>query len=147
MPVGKNSITRATNSKEAVIVEELKKFEKCYGEVDFENIINNNKKIEQNNDLEELTKNYGIIEPVILRQTNEKTFELIYGFDNYGIAKKLKIKKIPAVVIVCNDEEAKQIFKVLNIKKVETIKTEKENAINKQFKTNYDKKELPIYLL
>ena len=151
MPVGKSSIIRATNStvkqEKTVKAEKVEvSYQKSYAETDFESIIC--KKTFEKADAEQLksAEKYGIIQPLILCQKEENKFELLSGFENYNIAKQLKLKKIPSIIITCSETDVKQIIKALSYIKTETA--EKETKINnKDNKENKDKKELPFYLL
>ena len=127
MPVGKSSIVRAANSdaKENKALSPEKKENtpiKIYAEADTDCIVSEKDAKAGAAAVKTLSK-FGVIEPLILRQTEIKTFKLLKGFETFNAAKQAGIKKIPSIIITCTDTEEKEIHKALN---ADSIKAEKE---------------------
>ena len=72
-------------------------------------------------DLRELAysiKNYGVIQPIIVRQFENK-FQLVAGERRFRACKMLGLKEIPAIVQDINDEKAAAISVIENLQRKE----------------------------
>lgn len=56
---------------------------------------------------------YGFVDPVTVRVVNDQ-YEIIDGEHRVRAARKLKLKLVPVIVLVCDDDTAQQLSLVLN---------------------------------
>ncbi len=68
-------------------------------------------------DLAESIKQYGILQPLIVRRLTEKGYELIAGERRLRAARKAGLEKVPALVREYNDAEISEIALIENIQR------------------------------
>ena len=83
-------------------------------------------KKEELNSLESTLSDKGIIDPIIVRQRNEK-YQVVTGFKRYFLAKRNKLASVPAIVEDISDEFLLAII----IQRLRTYKDE--NILNKAY--------------
>lgn len=83
-------------------------------------------KKEELNSLESTLSDKGIIDPIIVRQRNEK-YQVVAGFKRYHLAKRNKLTSVPAIVEDISDEFLLAII----IQRLRTLKDE--NVLNKAY--------------
>lgn len=94
------------------------------------------------NELATSIKNYGIINPIIVRKKNDK-YEIISGERRYQAAKKINLKEIPAIVKNVDDQQMKEIALAENLSREELNPLEEAKAYQEIIKTgNYTKEDL-----
>ncbi|MGI5879985.1 MAG: nucleoid occlusion protein [Syntrophomonadaceae bacterium] len=83
-------------------------------------------------DLQELAQSieaYGIIQPIIVRQTKED-YQIIAGERRYRACKLLRYETIPAIIQDMNDEKAAAVSLIENLQRRELSYLEEANAYN-----------------
>lgn len=78
-----------------------------------------NEKVE-NCDLEELAnsiKEFGVIQPIVVRSIENDLFEVVVGERRYRASKIAKINSIPAIIQVLSDEEVQEIQVIENLQR------------------------------
>lgn len=68
-------------------------------------------------DLSESIRQYGILQPLIVRRLSEKGYELIAGERRLRAARKAGLEKVPALVREYNDAEISEIALIENIQR------------------------------
>lgn len=68
-------------------------------------------------DLSESIRQYGILQPLIVRRLPEKVYELIAGERRLRAARKAGLEKVPALVREYNDAEISEIALIENIQR------------------------------
>lgn len=68
-------------------------------------------------DLSESIRQYGILQPLIVRRLPEKGYELIAGERRLRAARKAELEKVPALVREYNDAEISEIALIENIQR------------------------------
>ncbi|HPF43624.1 MAG TPA: nucleoid occlusion protein [Syntrophomonadaceae bacterium] len=79
------------------------------------------RKVFKEEDLRELARsiqNYGVIQPIIVRQFENK-FQIVAGERRYRACKMLGFKEIPAIIQEFNDEKAAEITLIENLQRKE----------------------------
>ena len=69
------------------------------------------------NELADSIKNYGILQPVIVRKIDEGNYELIAGERRLRAAKMVGLEKIPAIVRKYTDQEISEIALIENLQR------------------------------
>ena len=68
------------------------------------------------NELSKAIKEYGIIQPIILRKVGE-TYEIIDGERRFRAANKIGIKTVPAIVLDIDEKQAAELLLTENMQK------------------------------
>jgi ParB family chromosome partitioning protein len=79
--------------------------------------------------LVESVRQHGILEPILLRSTDNDTYELVAGERRYRAAKEVGLDVIPAVVRQMTPDEALQIALVENLQREDINPVEETEAI------------------
>ena len=96
------------------------------------------------NEIEDLAasiKSQGILQPIVVRQKAENTFEIIAGERRWRAAQIVGLHEIPAIIKEMNDEEALQAALIENIQRENLNSVEEARAyqlILKDNKINYE---------
>ncbi|PPR45039.1 MAG: putative chromosome-partitioning protein ParB [Alphaproteobacteria bacterium MarineAlpha5_Bin8] len=96
------------------------------------------------NEIEDLAasiKSQGILQPIVVRQKAENTFEIIAGERRWRAAQIVGLHEIPAIIKEMNDEEALQAALIENIQRENLNPVEEARAyqlILKDNKINYE---------
>jgi ParB family chromosome partitioning protein len=78
--------------------------------------------------LDELTESMrevGVLEPIIVRPTNNESYEIVIGERRYRAAQQAGLEKIPAIIKEYSDEEVMEINLIENIQREELTAVEK----------------------
>lgn len=59
----------------------------------------------------------GILQPLLVRQTDGQTYEIVAGERRWRAAKDAGLESVPVIVIQCNDQEALEIGLVENLQR------------------------------
>lgn len=169
MPVGKGSIDRANKAKKTK--QPINSYKTDASGALIQNLIikivdlelmpdelnKNEYNVEVFNLLKDSIKKYGIIVPIVVIRIGEDRFRIISGYDRVKICKELGIETIKAEVLDgFNEKELVEITKVLNIDKVNTvrsndlgcsIKVESDEDNTDKYVSKFENKPLPTYLL
>ena len=85
------------------------------------------------NELKESIKEYGILEPLIVRPIGMKgkidSFELVAGERRYRAAVELKLKTVPVVTMELSDRDVKEIMLIENLQRSDLAPLEEAEAI------------------
>ena len=106
----------------------------AYLELDFEKIIinpNQPRRFFDEEKIEELSisiKNYGILEPIVVRRIEEERYEIVAGERRFRAAKKINLKNIPVIVKEYSDEEVYSLSIIENIQREDLNAIEEANA-------------------
>ncbi len=73
----------------------------------------------------------GILQPLLVRQTQPGKFEIIAGERRWRAAKAAKLERVPVVVIACNDQEALEIGLIENLQRHDLNAIEEAEAIKR----------------
>lgn len=73
----------------------------------------------------------GILQPLLVRQTQPGKFEIIAGERRWRAAKVAKLERIPVVIIACNDQEALEIGLIENLQRHDLNPLEEAEAIKR----------------
>lgn len=89
---------------------------------------------EELKDLKNSIEEFGILEPLIVRQMEKKdvkvdNFELVAGERRYRAAVELKLKKVPVVIKELSDQDIKQIMLIENLQRSSLAPLEEAIAI------------------
>ena len=150
MSVGKSSIIRAVsgNTSEKVSFANNNLYMQIgIKQIEFAKTEIKNKRLKQ------FIKKYGIIEPVILYESDKKNiFNIINGLETVNCALELNIEVVPAIIINCEQNIAEAIKKELkNINKATDSNKEIGKAPTTVSSVNSAnrsaERELPVYLL
>lgn len=102
-----------------------------------------------NDNLDNLTnsiKNYGILEPLIVRPKDQK-YEIILGNRRYNAAKNIGLQKVPAIILNVDDEKALNIIISDNIQRKELSSKEEAYLYDKALSfPNTNKEKISINL-
>ncbi len=79
--------------------------------------------------LEQLVKQHGISEPLLVRPLPDNQYELVAGERRYRAAVKLELAEVPVVVRELNDTEALQLALVENLQREDLSAVEKTEGI------------------
>jgi ParB family chromosome partitioning protein len=79
-------------------------------------------------DLIASVKQNGVLQPVLLRKTEDNRYELVYGHRRFEAAKKAGLKEIPAVFRHLSDSEVLEIAIIENIQREDLNPLEEANA-------------------
>ena len=80
---------------------------------------------EKMDDLVDSIINQGILTPVLIRPKKNGTYEMISGHRRLHAAKRAELKKIPAVVMDLNDDEATIVMVDANLQREEVLPSER----------------------
>lgn len=64
-------------------------------------------------------KSRGLLQPILVRQTGEKTYEIVAGERRWRAAQKAKLHSVPVVIRELTDEEAAEIALIENVQRVD----------------------------
>ena len=84
----------------------------------------------QFNELIESIKTYGVLQPIIVREINNKQYEVIIGKKRLRSAKCAGLTKIPAIVIQADDKKAKVLSLIENMQRNNINLIEEANLVN-----------------
>ncbi|MCX7343596.1 MAG: ParB/RepB/Spo0J family partition protein [Proteobacteria bacterium] len=73
----------------------------------------------------------GILQPLLVRQTQPGKFEIIAGERRWRAAKVAKLERVPVVIIACNDQEALEIGLIENLQRHDLNPLEEAEAIKR----------------
>ncbi len=76
-------------------------------------------------ELAESMKGVGVLEPIIVRPTNNESYEIVIGERRYRAAQQAGLEKIPAIIKKYSDEEVMEINLIENIQREELTAVEK----------------------
>ena len=155
MPVGKGSITRATNASSSnhnTSNKPIKVMPGILTDIPVGQILSvptgwmKHGHLEQPmKELVQSIQRFGVIEPVILRRLSDSQFQLLSGYRRLKAVKDVGAEFITARVIESiGDEEARAVFDDLHVKKAEVASNIYELKIKAVTTTS---KDMPIYLL
>ncbi|MDZ8260611.1 ParB/RepB/Spo0J family partition protein [Nostoc sp. ChiQUE01b] len=74
-------------------------------------------------------KQYGILEPLIVRPVKDDVYELVAGERRYRAATELKLTEVPVVVRTLNDKEAIQVALIENLQREDLNPVEETQGI------------------
>lgn len=72
---------------------------------------------EDMNDLTESIKNFGVIQPLIVRPIEDNKYEILLGHHRKDAAKRNKLPTVPCIVKELDDDEAESFFLDSNLQK------------------------------
>lgn len=95
-------------------------------------------------DLTKAIAAHGILEPLLVRKTEEGVFELVAGGRRYRAAQKAGLEKVPVVVLSLTDEEALEVAILENLQREDLSPLEETEGILRLLETrlNLDRKEV-----
>lgn len=67
--------------------------------------------------LVESVRQKGILQPLLVRETEEGSYEIIAGERRWRAAKETGLKNIPVIIISCNDREALELGLIENLQR------------------------------
>jgi len=73
----------------------------------------------------------GILQPLLVRETQANKFEIIAGERRWRAAKAAKLERVPVVIIACNDQEALEIGLIENLQRHDLNSIEEAEAIKR----------------
>ena len=95
------------------------------------------------NELSESIKKSGVLQPILVRPTNNGRYELIAGERRWRASKKIGLNKIPAIIKELQDQEVMVIALIENIQREDLSSIEEAEALQKLIeKTGKTKEEL-----
>lgn len=90
-------------------------------------------------ELKDSIKQYGIIQPIVVRKLNDK-YEIIAGERRWRAAKEASLKKVPCIIKEVDDKEAIKLALIENIQRQDLNPIEEANAF-KALIDNYNLKQ------
>lgn len=72
---------------------------------------------EDMNDLTESVKNFGVIQPLIVRPIEEDKYEILLGHHRKDAAKRNKLQTVPCIIRELDDDQAESFFLDSNLQK------------------------------
>ncbi|MDD2401706.1 MAG: ParB/RepB/Spo0J family partition protein [Clostridia bacterium] len=82
-------------------------------------------------DLANSIKEHGVIQPVVVRKTENERYELVVGERRYRACQRLSLKEIPAVVKEYSDEQMMEIALIENLQRQDLSPVEEAFAYKK----------------
>ncbi|MDR1197425.1 MAG: ParB/RepB/Spo0J family partition protein [Prevotellaceae bacterium] len=83
------------------------------------------------NELAESIKEHGIIQPITVRQVDDKKYQIISGERRYRASKIAGLKKIPAYIRTSNDQEMLELALIENIQREDLDAMEVATSFNR----------------
>lgn len=84
---------------------------------------------EQLQNLAESIQRKGILQPILVRQISEKSFQIIAGERRWRAAQIVKLEQVPVIVIKCSNRDALEIGLVENLQRHDLNAIEEAEAI------------------